>query len=125
MRALSGGTKPERIGESILKSIGIHFQTQHPIGPFIVDAFIPSSKLVVQFDGDYWHGHPSKLNPSNRIQKSIMTRDKSNNAYMKKRGLNVLRLWEHDLLNRPDHCKILLEKAINSDLSHLVFHRPV
>jgi len=27
---------------------------------YTVDAYVPSNHMVIEFDGDYWHGNPAK-----------------------------------------------------------------
>jgi very-short-patch-repair endonuclease len=98
---------------AILDTIGIPYEKQHVIGnKFCVDAFIPSLSLVVQFDGDYWHGLPEKFpEPSERQQKR-MRLDVSQDAYMAACGYRVIRIWEKDIKNRPEHVTDLLRNAL-------------
>ena len=104
-----GPNRIEKIGYSILDDIGVKYYKQHPMfNKFIVDAFLPEHNIVIQWDGDYWHGHPSKIKngkPDSR-QKQRMLLDKSQDAYMKKCGITVLRFWEHQILNNKE---IILE----------------
>jgi very-short-patch-repair endonuclease len=114
LQQLGKMTKPEAIGYSLLKSLGIDFLPQHVIaGKFCVDAFVPSQNLIVQFDGDYWHANPTRFpNPDKRQQRRIKL-DLSQDAYMKKCGYHVIRLWETDLKkNLEDVKKRLLPFAV-------------
>ncbi len=91
-------TKPENIGYAILDKLGVVYQPQHVLaGKFCVDAFIPSYKLVVQFDGDYWHGHPHLFPAPSARQMRRMLLDISQDAYLSKCGYRIMRLWEFDL----------------------------
>lgn len=70
-----------------LKARGLLFETQKLInGKFIVDAYIPSLNLVIEADGDYWHS----------LEKTAK-KDKSENAYLKTCGFNLLRLTEREI----------------------------
>lgn len=93
-------TSVEVRGYSILQALGVVFEAQKLLfGKFCVDAFIPSHNLVVQFDGAYWHGHPSTLRngiPDPR-QQSRMNYDRSQDAYLRACGCSVLRLWDFEL----------------------------
>lgn len=72
-----------------LKAKGFLFETQKIInGKFVVDAYIPSLNLIIEVDGDYWHG-------LDRIKK----KDKAENAYLRKCGYGLLRLGEKDIPN--------------------------
>lgn len=90
--------KLEKAGYSLLDEIGIEYIAQHPIAnKFVVDAYIPSVNLIIQFDGDYWHGHPEKFPTLDKRQKRRVVIDKSQNAYFKKYGYIILRFWETDI----------------------------
>jgi very-short-patch-repair endonuclease len=86
-------TKPELKCKDILEELGISFQYQHLVKPkFIVD-FLIGSKVVLQVDGEYWHGHP-RFEPLTERQKKQQARDKAQTAYLTKCGYRVVRVWE-------------------------------
>ena len=90
----------EKEGYKILKSLKFEFKKQVLIGnKFLVDAFVPKYNLIIQFDGDYWHGNPKKYKLFSGRQKRRKIIDKSQNAYFKKCGFNVLRIWESEIYN--------------------------
>lgn len=96
-------TKPEIVGYQMLDSLNIVYHRQHLIAhKFCVDAFVPSLNLIIQFDGDYWHGNPRKFPNLDTRQLKRKRLDTSQDAYMKKCGYTVLRVWESDLMKRPD-----------------------
>lgn len=97
-----GPNKLERAGYEILSNLRLGFTPQADIdGKFLVDARIGS--VVIQWDGEYWHGHPSKIRGApDKRQAMRMKLDKSQDAYMKKRGLKVLRFWETDVYKNKD-----------------------
>jgi len=66
--------------------MGFDFLRQFRVGHYIVDAYIPSLKLVVQFDGDYWHDKPE-----------AQARDKNHNAFMDSHGIQFIRVRQSEL----------------------------
>jgi len=77
-----------RLYES-LASLGVPFIPQKLMeGKFLVDAYIPGQRLVIEADGDYWHALP-------RVQ----ARDRAKNAYLTKCGYRMLRLSETEIRN--------------------------
>jgi len=64
---------------------------------FTVDAYLPDLKLIIQFDGDYWHGNPSYYDKLNALQIKNQLRDKSMDNYLIKCGFKIMRFWEHDI----------------------------
>jgi very-short-patch-repair endonuclease len=93
----------ERAGYLILDTLGIYYERQHLVGgKFCVDAFVPSADLVVQFDGDYWHGNPAAFPEPDARQRRRMALDRSQDAYMAACGYAVARFWASDITKRPE-----------------------
>lgn len=79
----------------ILNSLGVEFEASAVIKPrFVVDIRIDN--LIIQADGDYWHGHP-RFEPLTKRQKAQQRRDKAQDAYLEKCGYTVVRIWESDM----------------------------
>ncbi len=93
-------------GYELLDKLNINYEPQRLMyNKFIVDAYLPDHNIVIQFDGDYWHGNIEKYpNPDGR-QVKRMRLDLSQDAYMAKCSVRVFRIWESDLKERPDHVK--------------------
>jgi len=75
------------------------------------DLFIPSINVVIFADGCYWHGCKTCFKKDYKIGgvsiKQIRQRDNDVSVYLKARGYNVVRIWEHDI-------KFNLEKCIDN-----------
>jgi very-short-patch-repair endonuclease len=65
---------------------GLKFRRQHPFGPYVVDFYCPAARLVVEVDGD---SHGMGANPS---------RDRQRDAWLRERGLRVLRFGAGDVM---------------------------
>ncbi len=63
------------------------FRRQHPFGPFIVDFYCPSLKLVIEVDGDY-HNDPSQ-----------QLKDTHRDSHLAHLGLRVLRFHNTQILS--------------------------
>ena len=111
----SSGTVIEGQMKRILAEIGLAFE-EHPKGIYgNPDFTIPSKKVAIFCDGDFWHGFEMKFNPrldvkSNRefwLKKirGNVRRDRMVNSVLKKEGWKVLRFWEHDIKEEPDKVK--------------------
>ena len=88
--------------QNFLKQLGIEFFTHQYIKiehSYQCDILIPSMKLVIECDGDYWHKYP--------IGNDI---DHIRTSELLEKGFKVLRLWEFEINNmRLNDFKILLE----------------
>lgn len=81
--------------QQFLMDFQIKFEAFALIKPkFIVDIRIGS--LIIQADGDYWHGHP-RFKPLTERQKAQQRRDQAQNKYLQACGYKVVRIWESDL----------------------------
>lgn len=89
--------------QEFLKVLGIEHMTHFYINEiehsYNCDIFIPSKKMVIECDGNYFHGNP-ELFPQERLnQKQIeqKERDTFRNKELREKGYKVLRLWENEI----------------------------
>lgn len=104
----------------ILDRCGFEFLEQVLIAnKFTVDALV-AGKLIVQWDGDYWHGYRAigDLRPLDTRQARRAMLDKSQDAYMAKAGFTVLRFWEHEVKDAPDAVVHRITETISSMVEH-------
>jgi very-short-patch-repair endonuclease len=108
----NGLNKLELAGKTILDDLKIDYQEQAPMfKKFLVDVLVEKAKLVIQWDGNYWHCHPDYAPFSDRqLRRNKL--DLSQDAYMRKAGYKVLRFWESDVKTRPDWVKSQILLAI-------------
>jgi len=73
------------------------------------DIVFPRKKLAIFIDGCFWHKCPSCfIRPKSRIGfwnkkiKDNLIRDKEVNKSLKKNGWKILRVWEHELREKPN-----------------------
>ncbi len=78
-----------------LDTLGVEYESYFIVKPkFIVDARI--GNVIIQADGDYWHGHPRFTNPTERQLKQ-KKRDRAQDIYLTTCGFRVVRIWESDM----------------------------
>lgn len=53
---------------------------------FYLDFYIPSLKLVIECNGDYWHNFPDRK-----------ARDKNLKKYVESTGRKIIFIWEHEI----------------------------
>ena len=63
------------------------------------DIWIPSKNLVIEADGDYWHGNPDIYSKEqlNEMQIKQQERDNVRTKELLEKGFKVLRLWESEI----------------------------
>lgn len=101
----------EQQGNLILDSLNLNYCNQYLINNVArVDVFIPQYNLIIQWDGDYWHGKGLSLDEMDYRQRKRVLLDKSQDAYFKHCGFNELRFWESDVNgDREFVCNTILD----------------
>ncbi|MFH0870086.1 MAG: very short patch repair endonuclease [archaeon] len=104
-RIRSKWTGQEVILHNYLKGNRIRHQ-MHPALIGNPDILLSRSKTVIFIDGCFWHKCKQHYRaPSSnkkywtaKIERNV-ARDRENTVFLKKKGFNVLRFWEHELKN--------------------------
>jgi len=79
-----------------------------------VDIAFPKHKLVVECDGDYWHGNPLKHKTFNKWQIKRIEMDKQQDERIREMGWQVLRFWESDIKKDVKGCVDKIEEALKA-----------
>ncbi len=86
------------------------------------DFVFPKYRIAVFVDGCYWHGCKkcslgAKSNEDYWLAKIAgnVKRDRANARQLRKNGWTVIRIWEHDLKDRPMGCLGRIMKALTND----------
>src|ERR1700691_3376402 len=89
----NNSTGPERYLWKLLsrlRSEGIKFRRQQPIGKYIVDFFCPASKLIVELDGSQHH------------LAETAAYDQERTRWLEEHGYHVLRFQNADVIKQRD-----------------------
>lgn len=100
-----GPNRLELKGYAILDLLGIPYEREVLIAEkFTVDVLLREQRIIIQWDGDYWHGYraPGDATPLQPRQLRRRKLDSSQDSYMAKSGYTVLRFWEHEVHETPD-----------------------
>ena len=81
----------------LLKELKIKFETQKIVQGKIFDFFIPEKNIIIELDGDYWHGYNIPLTEMNHIQKKAYYNDRKKDTIAISLGYKIIRVWEHEL----------------------------
>jgi DNA mismatch endonuclease Vsr len=120
-RISSSRTEPELSFHRALRRAGVRsFRVCAPELPGKPDIILPSKRLAIFIDGDFWHGHQyahrghasldSQLNGIHnqaywtvKIRRNV-ERDFRNTSLLIESGWKVLRFWESDVKKDVDRC---------------------
>jgi G:T-mismatch repair DNA endonuclease (very short patch repair protein) len=93
-------TKIEIKIQDYIKQLGVEFFThqymkiQHD---YQTDIFIPIHNLIIECDGDYWHGNINKYPKLQQWQLDQIEEDRIRTKELQDKGFNVWRIWEHEI----------------------------
>lgn len=95
--------------ENFLDVIGVKYVRQFEakdIGRFY-DFFCPSANIIIEVDGDFYHGYGLTYEEKSPMQKHNQWVDKTKDEWALRNGIPILRFWEHDIRENPE--KVLKE----------------
>lgn len=109
-------TKPQLLLNQYLDDLGIKYEREKVIGFYSIDNYLSEYNLAIEVQGDYWHCHPQKYSkPINETQLKTIWRDKQKHTYLKdNHNIEVLYIWESDIVKNPELCKQLVTKYVLS-----------
>ncbi len=108
-RIRSANTQPELTVRKWLASKGYRFKIHYPVTGKPDIAF-PKKKIAVFIHGCFWHGHNCKyfiIPKTNRnfwLKKIFANkkRDLKVSRQLRKNGWKVIKIWEHEIEQKPD-----------------------
>lgn len=129
----SKNTAPKIKLQQALEGQGLIISTTVTALPGKPDIVIPSGRLAIFIDGDYWHGNqwrkrklraleeqfsdtPSKAYWLRKIRGN-MERDCAATAALLGRGWMVLRFWESDIESKLEECVSMLLEALKAPMA--------
>lgn len=109
-------TKPQLAVNRILELMEVAYRNEEPFVYYAIDNYLPDSDLAIEVMGDYWHSSPLKyLNHLSPKQRRIVARDKAKRTFIKQYyNIDILYIWETDVLKNPSLCQMLISKYIDS-----------
>jgi hypothetical protein len=109
-------TKPQVIINDILNNMNINFINEKDFVYYSVDNYLKDYDLIIEVMGDYWHASPIKYKQLNDLQKKNVRRDKAKHSFLLDNyHIEVLYLWEKDIINNLMLCRNIINTYINND----------
>jgi very-short-patch-repair endonuclease len=90
-------TTIEIIVENILNENKIENIKQYNLFGYLFDFYLPQYKLIIECDGDYWHGYGLEDNELNEVQIQSRLNDKIKTKKAIGAGYTLIRFWEHEI----------------------------
>lgn len=112
-------SKPQReFYESIDRSLEDEVILEHRVSSFSIDIAIPSKKIAIEVDGDFFHANEAAgFELKHDIQRRTVRNDKRKNDKLAKLGWTVVRFWVSDLEKDKECCLNKVLQTFNSKTS--------
>lgn len=106
----------EYFASNFLDKLGVEYVYQFEakdIGRFF-DFYLEGHNLIIEIDGDFWHGNPEKYSDEELRghQKRARRVDEYKNKWALLHGIPVLRIWESDIRKNPDVVMNILKEEL-------------
>lgn len=111
-------TKPQIIINNLLDEMNISYINEKGFEYYAVDNYLNEYSLIIEVMGDFWHCNPLKFDDPNKqeIHKKRIPRDKAKHTYFSNiHNIEILYLWESDIYENINLCKLLIENYINNN----------
>jgi DNA (cytosine-5)-methyltransferase 1 len=132
MRKVHGkDTTPELALRRALWARGLRYRVNATDLPGKPDIVIPSARLALFVDGDFWHGNQFRKRKLNALEEQFpetatktywltkirrnMTRDAIHTSVLLSQGWIVLRFWESQLRTDLEGCVSMVERVVEHD----------
>lgn len=105
-------TKPELKMKEILNNLNIPYETQFRLQNHLFDFRILNTNVLIEVDGDWFHGNPKKFSSLNTMQLKQKQKDLKNTQLAKENNYTLLRFWENEVLKKEEKIIKELKKKI-------------
>ena len=113
--SLSSDIEKEFIKECI-QPLNIEYTTQYYIKEIrhYCDVYISNKNLIIEFQGDYWHGNPKKYTKDklSDYQLKRIKKDEELRKYCSEHGINLVEVWESDYNSNSNNIKKMLNERV-------------
>lgn len=118
-RIRAKNTGIEKTVFSHLRKRKIYFRPHYAGIPGKPDIALPAKKVAIFINGDFWHGYRFS-SWKHRIPKkywrqkitSNIARDKKRYATLRRNGWRIMKVWEHDVIKKPEKTCKAIEKFL-------------
>lgn len=75
------------------------------------DFYLPEKNVLIEADGDYWHGNPTMFSENSLNEAQIKNRnnDTQKNVLAKTKNIRLLRYWENEITNPEFKSRLLAD----------------
>lgn len=102
----------KKFKKEVMEKLGYEYKSQYEVGRKAYDFAYPQFKILIEVDGDYWHGHDGSI--LNKMQKMNRRHDQKKNKIALNNKFTLIRFRESDINNRIQKVRFRLSSLILS-----------
>lgn len=106
----------EDFAKEFLDKLGVEYVYQFEAKDIkrFYDFYLPNSHIIIELDGDYWHGNPEKYGKDELKGHQIKAQrvDEYKNKWALLHGIPILRFWESDIRKNPKNVMKILKEEL-------------
>jgi hypothetical protein len=106
----------QKVVNNILDDLNVKYQNEYNCNYVSIDNYLLDYNLMIEVMGTFWHSDHriiKEINYPDRVDG--IRKDKIKRSFIKtKYNVNILYLWEEDIMKNPDLCKKLIKLYIDN-----------
>lgn len=104
----------EDFAREFLDKLGVRYQYQFKAESIkrYFDFYLPQVNVLIEVDGDFYHGYNLLYEQMSPMQKKNNRVDKQKDQWAAEHRIPLIRIWEHDIRKNPKEVIKMLEKRI-------------
>lgn len=106
----------KKFAKEFLEKLNVDYQWQfkaESIGRYF-DYYIPSANLLIELDGDFYHGYNILYENMSPMQKKNNRVDRDKDKWAKEHKIPLIRIWEHEINKEPSKVMNMLKTEIKN-----------
>lgn len=111
----------KKFAKEFLDKLGVEYEYQYFAKDIkrYFDFYLPVQRTLIEVDGTYYHAYGKLYEEMSPMQKHNSRVDKIKNDWAAMHGIPLIRVWEHDINNKPSMVMDMLREQIGIQMDKL------
>lgn len=112
----------KKFAKEFLEKLGIRYEEQFEAKDIkrFYDFYLPDYQVIIEIDGDFYHGYGKVHEEKNPMQKRNARVDEIKNEWAALHGYPLIRIWEHDINENPEKVLDMLRERLGVEMEKLI-----
>jgi very-short-patch-repair endonuclease len=112
----------KKFAREFLEKLGIRYEEQFEAKDIkrFYDFYLPDYQVIIEIDGDFYHGYGKVHEEKNPMQKRNARVDEIKNEWAALHGYPLIRIWEHDINENPEKVLDMLRERLGVEMEKLI-----